>query len=514
MAPFDNMISAARAMLLVAGAGLIAGAGAGPLAEPHLRPVPRTGAEAARIAAAIGAPAGFDAAEAYEALPAGAATLRGGADFASPAPGIADARRMEFELGKALFEKLWVAAPSATRASDGLGPLFNARSCAGCHPGNARMPIPEAGAENTGLVLKLSRSAPAVDAPAIAGWHPTMPDPALGRQVQDRSLPGLPIEGRLRVAHDEIAVPLSGGETAMLRAPRYGLERAGDGAGQGDDPGLMQSVRQAPQLIGLGLLEAIPAADLLAAADPEDADGDGISGRAAVVWSAAHGQAMLGRFGYKAGAATLRDMAAMAFADDLGLSSPLRPDPWGDCTPAQAACLALPSGEDAGLRDGREVSGEALDLVAFYTASLAVPERRAPGDPEVLAGKRAFHAAGCTACHTPRHVTHRLPDSPERSFQLIWPYSDLLLHDMGPGLADGRPEGLATGREWRTAPLWGIGLNDAMRAGGVGYLHDGRARTLLEAILWHGGEARPARDKVAAMPPETRAALIRFLESL
>jgi CxxC motif-containing protein (DUF1111 family) len=196
----------------------------------------------------------------------------------------------------------------------------------------------------------------------------------------------------------------------------------------------------------------------------------------------------------------------------MGLSTPLHPAPWGECSEGQAACRAAPHGADA--EDGGfEVSAQALELVAFYSRNLAVPARRDPADPEVLRGKAVFHAVGCVGCHRPAFVTHRLADRPEQSFQLIWPYTDLLLHDMGEGLADNRPEGRATGREWRTAPLWGVGLTPVVNGHSL-YLHDGRARNLLEAILWHGGEAQAARDAVVDMPKADRDALLRFVGSL
>jgi CxxC motif-containing protein (DUF1111 family) len=278
-------------------------------------------------------------------------------------------------------------------------------------------------------------------------------------------------------------------------------------------PGAMLSPRVTPQMIGLGLLEAIPAADILARVDEDDADGDGISGRANIVWSPEFDRPLLGRFGLKAGAATIREQSAGAFAGDMGLSTVLHPDPWGDCTPAQVACRTAPHGQEPGTRDGLEVDGTSLDLVTFYARNLAVPDRRTPDDPTVLRGKQVFYETGCTACHTPKFVTARLEDRPEQSFQLIWPYSDLLLHDMGPGLADNRPEARATGSEWRTSPLWGIGLTEQV-TGTASFLHDGRARTLLEAVLWHGGEAQAARDTVVSMPAPDRAALLTFLESL
>ncbi len=209
----------------------------------------------------------------------------------------------------------------------------------------------------------------------------------------------------------------------------------------------------------------------------------------------------------------MREQSAGAFAGDMGLSSVLHPDPWGDCTEVQTDCRTAPHGQEPGVRDGLEVDGESLDLVAFYSRNLGVPARRNVDDPQVLRGKQVFYDSGCASCHRPKFVTHRLVDQPEQSFQLIWPYTDMLLHDMGEGLADNRPESRATGREWRTAPLWGIGLTETV-SGHTQFLHDGRAANLLEAILWHGGEAQASRDAVIALPKPDRDALIAFLESL
>jgi CxxC motif-containing protein (DUF1111 family) len=231
-----------------------------------------------------------------------------------------------------------------------------------------------------------------------------------------------------------------------------------------------------------------------------------------VVWSDVHDRPMLGRFGLKAGKPTVLEQSAAAFAGDMGLSTPIHPAGSGECTARQTACLAAAHGGDAG-QSGFEVDQVGLDLVAFYSRTLAVPARRDVADPAVLRGRETFFAAGCAGCHRPTYVTHRLAGDDPASFQLIWPYSDLLLHDMGEGLADGRPEGRASGREWRTAPLWGVGLTGTV-SGHSFFLHDGRARSLLEAVLWHGGEAQAARDAVVGMDPGDRAALIRFLESL
>ncbi|HET8523451.1 MAG TPA: di-heme oxidoredictase family protein, partial [Thermomicrobiales bacterium] len=196
---------------------------------------------------------------------------------------------------------------------------------------------------------------------------------------------------------------------------------------------------------------------------------------------------------------------------DIGLSSALAPNPSGDCTDRQPACMKAPNGNDAD--EQAELTEQMLELVTFYARNLAVPARRDVGKPRVLAGKKLFYDSGCTACHRPKYVTPKSDEMPEQSAQLIWPYTDLLLHDMGEGLADNRPESDATGREWRTPPLWGIGLTGVV-SDHTDLLHDGRARNLLEAILWHGGEAEAAKQRVTAMTPEQRAALIAFLNSL
>jgi CxxC motif-containing protein (DUF1111 family) len=502
-----------RALVLVLALSAPAAAAAfETLRDPHLATVPRTQAEVARIADVVAPTTDFSAPERFEGLPGGAASVRatGTADaFSLPSGNMPFDRQLDFKVGNGLFRKLWVAAPASTKASDGLGPLYNARGCQTCHIKDGRG-HPPSGPEDNAVSMILRLSVPGGDAPAIRDYLATRPDPVYGRQLQDAAAPGLRPEGRISVTWSESPVTLADGSIVTLRAPDWGIE----GLSQGPlATGAMLSPRVAPQMIGLGLLEAIPAADILAGADEDDADGDGISGRPNIVWSAEFDRPMLGRFGLKAGVATLREQSAAAFGADMGLSTRLFPEPWGDCTAAQTACREAPHGQEPGHRDGLEVDGESLDLVTFYARNLGVQDRRDPGDPQVLRGKAVFHEAGCAACHTPKFVTARLTDRPEQSFQLIWPYTDMLLHDMGEGLADHRPEARATGREWRTAPLWGIGLT-AQVTGSAFYLHDGRARTLLEAVLWHGGEAQAARDRVVALPAADRAALLAFLESL
>lgn len=505
-----TVLSASVALLF---AGVAQSADLPTSGDPHLKVVPRTAAEARRIGDVTVSASSFDQPEPFEELPGGAATVRARetADaFSQPSGNISFEREMNFKLGNGLFRKLWVAAPATTRASDGLGPLYNARGCQNCHLKDGRG-HPPASPDEPAVSMFLRLSIPGGTSPeGIEDYLATRPDPVYGGQLQDFATPGQVAEGRMVITYTHVPVTFADGTVVTLRRPEYSVADLSQGP---LDPEVMLSPRVAPQMIGLGLLEAIPAADILAAADPEDADGDGISGRPNIVWSIVENGPMLGRFGWKAGAPTVREQSAGAFAGDMGLSTPLHPDPWGDCTVAQVACRTAPHGQEPGVRGGLEVDAASLDLVTFYSRNLAVPERRGVKEPAVLRGKEVFYATGCTACHRPKFVTHRLADQPEQSFQLIWPYTDLLLHDMGEGLADNRPEARATGREWRTAPLWGIGLT-AQVSGQASFLHDGRARTLMEAVLWHGGEAEASRDAVLSLPAADRDALIAFLESL
>lgn len=487
---------------------------AGPWGEPHLEIVPRTAAEAARIGPVTSPAETFSEAERFETHPAGAATFFGTparSPFSEMSANLPFEQELDFKVGNGFFKKLWVTAPASTKSSDGIGPLFNARGCQSCHIGDGRGHPPD-GPEDSGVSMFLRLSVPdaASDLPAeTLAFLAVAPEPTYGTQLQDKSVAGLAHEGQMQITYTPVEVTMGDGSVVILRKPEYSVRDPGLGPLH---PETLLSPRIAPQMIGLGLIEAIPEADILAAADPEDANGDGISGRPNVVWSREYDQWMLGRFGLKAGSPTVKSQSAEAFSGDLGLSTSLHPAPWGDCTEAQADCRTAPHGT-IGADDGLEVSDKVLDLVTFYSRNLAVPARRDLDDPQVLRGKALFHDSGCAACHTPKHVTHRLEDRPEQSFQLIWPYSDFLLHDMGDGLADNRPEWQANGREWRTPPLWGIGLTEAV-SGHTYFLHDGRARSLLEAILWHGGEAETARETVRMMPAADRDALLTFLESL
>lgn len=501
------------AVLLLVGCALPAAAIAFVVDDRNLERDDLNAKDRERVAA-ITRPAGdFAAAEKFERMQAGAATttkLVNADIFSQPSANLGFEGQQRFALGNGLFRKDWVSAPSSTRASDGLGPLFNARSCQSCHIKDGRGHAP-VNVDDPAVSLLVRLSVPPdgrQEAAIAAGELPAAPDPVYGLQLQDFAVAGLPAEGRVRIEYDAVPVVLSDGEKVELRKPRLSIDNPGFGPFA---RGLMTSARVAPPMIGLGLIEAIHPADILAREDPDDVDGDSISGRASWV-RGADGERTLGRFGWKAVEPMVRSQTAHAFAGDMGLSTPDAPNHWGDCTERQPACLAMPNGAQAEL-GAEEVPEELMALVAHYATNLAVPARRDENDPQVLAGKKLFYESGCVACHTPKYVTSRRVEQKEHRFQLIWPYSDFLLHDMGEDLADHRSEGPATGVEWRTPPLWGIGLS-AIVNGEASYLHDGRARTLLEAVLWHGGEAAAARRRVVEMDPADRAALIRFLESL
>ena len=470
--------------------------------------------ERARIAAVTQPTQDFSKAEPYERRPAGAATVFKPLNrdaFSHPSGNMSFQRERDFRVGNGIFRKIWVSAPSSTTSSDGLGPLFNARACQRCHLKDGRGRPPAAGERGETMFLRLSIPPQTEAERAALREHrqTVIPEPTYGGQLQNFSIQGIPAEGEMTIAYQETPITLADGVVVSLRAPTYGVSGLHYGPLH---PGTMLSPRVAPPVIGMGLLEAIADADIVAGADPDDSDGDGISGRANLVWSDEHGKSTLGRFGWKAGQPTVSQQAAAAFRGDVGISTPLYPRPHGDCTEAQQTCRAAPHG-GASAQNTVEASAALVELLTFYTRNLGVPARRDIGDAQVLAGKRLFYEANCTGCHRPKFVTRRDSIGEEQSFQLIWPYTDLLLHDMGEGLADGRPEGEASGREWRTPPLWGIGLTETV-SGHTLFLHDGRARNLLEAILWHGGEAEAAKERVVAMTREERAALLAFLRSL
>ena len=454
--------------------------------------------------------------EAGEERPGGAATTNRATQtrnaFSQHSTGIGFEGEFRFKVGNAIFRKTWVSSPASTKSSDGLGPIYNARACQHCHLKDGRGHTPAGNwPDDSAVSMFLRLSIPPQTEEhkrLLAERHTTIiPEPTYGGQLQDLAIQGHAAEGRMHIEYKDVPVELGDGTIVTLRRPTYSVTDLGYGPMH---PETMISPRVAPPMIGLGLLEAIPESEIRANADPQDEDGDGISGRASEVWSHEKQQVALGRFGWKAGNPTVRQQSSDAFAGDMGLSTPMFAKPSGDCTQAQARCLGAPSGEQ---NADPEVTQQMIDLVVFYSQNLAVPKRRNAISPEVLRGKKIFQTAGCAACHKPTYKTGKVTGQPHLSQQRIWPYTDLLLHDMGEGLADNRPEGVANGREWKTPPLWGIGLTQTV-SGHSSLLHDGRARGIEEAILWHGGEAAAARDAYSELPKEERGALIAFVKSL
>lgn len=455
----------------------------------------------------------FSQPEKFEALPAGALTHQKKINanaFSHASANMSFERELDFKIGNAFFRRIWVSSPSSTTSSDGLGPLFNARACQRCHIKDGRGHAPSSNDDNAvSMLMRLSIKPQTPEQQALIDTHQALAiaDPVYGGQLQDFSVAGSHAEGKIHIEYSEQEIKLNGGSVVSLRKPSYSISDLKYGDLHDD---IRLSPRVAPQMIGLGLLEAIAAADIEKQADPDDVNNDGISGRANQVWSHEQGKVMLGRFGLKAGQPSLNQQNQAAFNGDLGLSTPLFMNAYGDCTKAQEGCLNKPHGKGD---DGFEVSTEIARQVLHYSRNLSVPSRRNYDDSDVLKGKALFYQSGCISCHTPKYITPRETDAPEQARQLIWPYTDMLLHDMGEGLADGSPEGLADGQEWRTSPLWGIGLTPVVN-GHSEYLHDGRARSLLEAILWHGGEAEEAQKKVIKMTDIERERLIKFIESL
>ncbi len=413
--------------------------------------------------------------------------------FELSARNLGNLERRTFEVGDSFFTQNWVTAPASTEARDGLGPTFNAQSCSSCHGHDGRARPPENDDDPArGLLLKLS-------VPDPAG---PVDEPSYGGQLQDRAINGVPAEGRIVIRYEEVAGEYADGTPYSLRKPSYTILDTAFGP---LDKDVMTSPRIAPAVFGMGLLEAIPEERITALADPDDEDGDGVSGRAHIVWDTRQGTHALGRFGWKAGQPTVEQQSATAFLNDIGITSSLLPDE--NCPAVQTACGQVPNGGSP------EVPDERLGKVTFYVQTLAVPAMRSVDDPTVRDGARLFVQAGCAACHTPRHVTSEDYRIEALSGQIIFPYTDLLLHDMGEGLADKRPEGEASGREWRTPPLWGIGLVETVN-GHTMFLHDGRARSIEEAVLWHGGEAQRSRDFFIGLSAEEREALLSFLRAL
>ncbi len=400
--------------------------------------------------------------------------------------GLSSAQSLMFFVGNSFFNQSWVQAPSSTTARDGLGPLFNARSCSACHFRDGR----GAPQSNSGLLFRLG-----------AGFD-NSPDAIYGGQLQDFSHNSVTAEGNMGITYVEEVGYYADGTSYSLRRPVYTVAGQSYGAMQGTT-GISPRVGQ--QMIGLGLLELISESDILANADPNDSDGDGVSGTANYVTDVASGNLVIGRFGWKANVGSIAHQVAGAFNGDIGITSSYFPNE--NYTANQPSCAALPNGGVP------EIEDNDLNAVILYARSLAVPKRRNVTKGEVKYGAQFFKSLGCISCHKMNYITGFGGDIAPLKNQKITPYTDLLLHDMGPGLADNVPDHLASGSEWRTQPLWGLGLISLVN-GHTYLLHDGRARTIEEAILWHGGEAEKSKEKYKKLPATQRGYLLEYLRSL
>lgn len=454
--------------------------------------------------------------EISEANPGGETTVpyKPFASFMQPAANLPTEEQPHFHAGKALAHQPWVKAPTITFARDGLGPLYNARTCLACHINGGRGIMPRDG--NHLLFTNFLR----LSIPGKDKIHGVIPEPTYGDQLQAQStalahqLKHLKVpyqegqpkpEGYLYISWPTKTFVYPDGQITELRYPDPRIENLGYGPMH---PETMMGIRNAPPIHGVGLLELIPQSQIDQIAESQNKQNDEISGRINQVWDYEAKKTVPGRFGLKANKASVRLQTAGALNGDMGITNPIFRDQ--PCTEAQVNCQKQIHGTD---KHGNEVSEKQLSMFVDFTRSLGVPERRNPNHPTTLKGREHFYQIGCASCHHPSYTTANSERYPYLSNQKIWPYTDLLLHDMGPDLADGRPDYEADGNEWRTPPLWGIGLSKKVN-GAQNFLHDGRARTIEEAILWHGGEAEKVKQQFTSLDKVDREALIRFVESL
>lgn len=413
----------------------------------------------------------------------------GSTAFEQPSTNCNSAELIMHADGDAAFEATFVTAPAPV--SSGLGPIFNQNACNSCHPRNGRSAAPSSGNDLQGLLFRLSQNG--VD----ANGGP-IPLTGFGGQLQTKAIFGYQPEAKVDISYIEQLNQFINGETYSLRQPQYAFYDS-----YIPMPATYNySPRIAPPVFGLGLLEAVSENEILSYADVNDTNGDGISGKPNYVYDHITQQIKLGRFGWKASEPTLYQQAAKAYNGDMGITSPYF-----------ALENSFGQQQNDTITDDPEVDDYKVVLTAFYTQSLAVPARRNVEDEIVKRGKNIFTAANCNGCHRMQMQTGINPNVPSVNNQNIRPYTDMLLHDMGPSLADNMFVFNANGQEWRTPPLWGIGLTKVVN-GHSNFLHDGRARNLLEAIMWHGGEAEASKNYIKNLTKEDREALLQFLESL
>ena len=392
------------------------------------------------------------------------------------------------EMGDLVFSQTFVTAPAPIHS--GLGPLYNNTSCESCHH-NDGIGLPTAGDARSSLLMRISL-------PGVDDHGGPVSVPGYGLQVQDKAAYGKQPEAKVNISYTYQTYYFDDGESYELRTPAYTLTNLYTPI----SGSYLLSPRLAPPMIGLGLLEAVPESEIVANADPNDKNGDGIKGVANYVWDITTKSRQLGRFGWKAATASILTQVATAFNRDMGITNSILPveNSYGQV-------------QYDGLKDDPELPDTTLNHVKYYAQTLCVPARRNVTDATIKRGEQLFILAKCANCHKQTLTTGVDVAFPALSNQVIHPYTDLLVHNIGPGLADNRPDYMADGQSWRTAPLWGLGLYQIVNNPGY-YLHDGRARTIIEAIMWHGGEAEQSRDYFAHLSKSDRDAVLKFLQSL
>ena len=409
--------------------------------------------------------------------------------FQQPASNLNEVELQHHLQSDIAFGDQFVTAPNVING--GLGPVFNQASCEGCHVSNGRSPFPSAESDLRGLLFRLSM-------PGKGPHNEPLPVPDFGGQLQTKAVFGKSPEAKLSWQEVEEVRTYLDGEKISLRKFNYTFIQPY----RNIPAEMLYSPRIAPPVIGLGLLEAIKESDIMSLSDPADLDGDGISGKVNMVWDVLAQQFAIGRFGWKAGQPNLLQQTAAAYNNDMGITNPLF---------TKEACSGQEQADT--LSDDPEIDLKTLKAATFYPQSLAVPKRRNWADADVKKGKELFFKIQCNSCHQYKFITGTHPEFGFLSQQTIFPYTDLLLHDMGDGLADNRPDFEANGKEWKTPALWGIGLTKTV-GNHSNFLHDGRARNLEEAIMWHGGEAEKSKEAFSKLNKKDRQAVIKFLESL
>lgn len=409
--------------------------------------------------------------------------------FSSPAANLSGSR-LDFHLdGDFQFETVFVTAPATVNS--GVGPIFNNSSCIGCHPKDGRSAFPSDINALSGFFFRASM-------PGLGDNNAPIPVPGFGEQIQNQAIFGYQPEAKFQVSYSPLVEIFADGTKVTLQKPNYSLTDT-------YIPFPSEAVispRLASPVFGLGLLEAIPEYYILQNEDVNDLDGDGISGKANYVYDHLSEETKLGRFGWKANTATVMEQCAGAYVHDMGVTNPLFPFETG---------FGQSNGDD-GLEDDAEISQDLLDEITFYCQTLGVPAPRNINDDAVKRGAALFNELQCAKCHIPKMISGDFPVAAVAN-QTFFPYTDMLLHDMGEGLADNRPDFLANGREWRTKALWGIGLTQVVN-GHTNFLHDGRAKNITEAILWHGGEAENAKNNFKNLSASQRNDLLKFMNSL